>query len=117
MNFLADECVDGQIVDRLRSDGHAVGVVAEPDQGMSDEPVLRRSNESGSVLITADKDFGELVFRQGRAFSGVLLLRLAGKHPDQKAEMVSATVRTHEAELEGNFSVLTARTLRVRRKS
>jgi hypothetical protein len=40
MNFLADESVDRQIVDRLRADGHAVRFVAEMDPGISDETVL-----------------------------------------------------------------------------
>lgn len=36
MNFLADESVDQQIVDRLRADGHAVVYVAEMDPGIDD---------------------------------------------------------------------------------
>ena len=38
--------------------------------------MLRQPNERGALLVTADKDFGELVFRQGRVHSGVILLRL-----------------------------------------
>jgi predicted nuclease of predicted toxin-antitoxin system len=114
MNFPADECVDRQIVDRLRRDGHTVSFVAETDPGITDESVLHLSNETASILLTADQDFGELVFRKGRIFS---LIRLAGKHPDEKAERVTATVKNHATELAGNFSVLTERTFRVRRRS
>jgi len=115
MNFLADECIDRQIVDRLRQDGHQTSFVLEMDPGMSDAAVLSLSNETASILLTADKDFGELVFRQGCASSGVLLIRLAGERHDEKAELVSTAIRTRGAELAGNFSVLTERTFRIRR--
>jgi predicted nuclease of predicted toxin-antitoxin system len=76
--FLADEGVDRQIVERLRLDGHEVSYVyvAEMAPGIMDEVVLSESRNSESVLITADKDFGELVFRQRQALTGVLLIRL-----------------------------------------
>lgn len=64
MTLLADENVDRQIVERLRLDGHLVAHVAEMSPGIMDETVLTESQISESVLITADKDFGELVFRQ-----------------------------------------------------
>ena len=72
MTFLADESVDRQIVVRLRLDGHQVAYVAEMSPGIMDEVVLAASRISASVLITADKDFGELVLRQRRASTGVL---------------------------------------------
>ena len=59
MKIVADESIDKQIVDRLRSDGHDVVFIAELDPGIEDEAVLLRSRESNSVLLTADKDFGE----------------------------------------------------------
>jgi predicted nuclease of predicted toxin-antitoxin system len=76
VTFLADESVDRQIVDRLRLDGHQIVYVAEMSPGITDDVVLMESRISASVLITADKDFGELVFRQRRASTGVLLFRL-----------------------------------------
>jgi hypothetical protein len=63
VRFVADEGVDRQYV-------------AEMSPGMLDETVLMESPSSASVLITVDKDFGELVFRQRQASTGVLLIRL-----------------------------------------
>jgi predicted nuclease of predicted toxin-antitoxin system len=63
LRFLADEGVDRQIVERLRLDGHAVVYVAEMSPGIVDEVVLTDSRTSASVLITADKDFGDSPFR------------------------------------------------------
>ena len=99
MNLLADESVDRQIVERLRRDGHTVLSVAEMTPGISDDVVLSLANEAEAILPTADKDFGELVFRQGRATAGVLLLRLAGLLPEQKARIAASTIRDHAEEL------------------
>jgi predicted nuclease of predicted toxin-antitoxin system len=71
MKFVADENIDRQIVDRLRQDGHIVMSVAEMDPGISDDVVLDLANQEGSLLLTADKDFGELVFRQHRLMTWV----------------------------------------------
>jgi predicted nuclease of predicted toxin-antitoxin system len=89
LNIVADESVDGHIVTRLRADGHTVEFIAELDPGIPDEAVLGRSRELGAILLTADKDFGELVFRQGLLHSGIVLLRLAGMASQKKAELAS----------------------------
>ena len=78
MNLFADEGVDRPVVERLRQDDHDVMYVAELAPSIPDEEVLREANGRSAVLVTADKDFGELVFRQGAMHSGVVLLRLAG---------------------------------------
>ena len=114
MNVVADESVDRQIVERLRSDGHSVQFVAEFDPGIDDETVLLKSREASAVLLTADKDFGELVFRQGLAHCGVMLIRLAGITPERKADLVSWAFAQHSRELHRRFSVLSSRALRIR---
>ncbi len=63
MNLMADECVDQQIVDRLRGEGHKVLYIAEMAPSIPDEKVLENANQNNALLLTADKDFGELVFR------------------------------------------------------
>ncbi|MGA2724032.1 MAG: DUF5615 family PIN-like protein [Bryobacteraceae bacterium] len=116
MTFLADEGVDRQIVERLRLDGHQVAYVAEMSPGIVDEAVLMESRISASVLITADKDFGELVFRQRHASAGVLLIRLWGLGPAMKAEVVAGAIQEHGQELPGAFAVLSPGNIRIRRE-
>ncbi|HEX5228518.1 MAG TPA: DUF5615 family PIN-like protein [Bryobacteraceae bacterium] len=116
MNIVADENVDKQIVDRLRRDGHNVTWVAELEPGINDNAVLLRSRNLSAILITADKDFGELVFRQHLHHSGVLLLRLAGLKPDQKAGIVAEVFQSHAEELRDRFSVVSRRSIRLRGK-
>ena len=105
----------GPVVDRLRADDHSVIFVAEMWPGIGDTEVLAVSRSAEALPITADKDFGELVFRQGLRHSGVLLIRLDGLGFSEKAKIVSTAVRLHGADFEGRFSVLTRNSLRTRR--
>lgn len=114
MNFVADENIDSQIVQRLRTEGHEVFYVAECDPGIEDEAVLTHSRTLNAILITSDKDFGELVFRQRLLHTGILLLRLGGFSPEQKAAAVAKAVESHGKELAIGFSVLSESALRVR---
>lgn len=115
MKILADENIDQQIVSRLRSDGHDVSYVAEFDVGVDDETVLLKSRELGAILLTGDKDFGELVFRQKKEHPGIVLIRLAGLKAEWKAELVSAAFEKHGESLRLGFAVLSRRSLRVRK--
>lgn len=67
------------VIERLRQDGHDVLAVVEMEPSISDEQVLERANQMSALLLTSDKDFGELVFRLRRLAAGVILLRLAGE--------------------------------------
>ena len=116
MKIVADENVDQQIVDRLREAGHEVLFVAELDPGIYDEAVLLRSRQTNAILLTADKDFGELVFRQRLVHAGVLLIRLAGIEPDIKATLVAAIFDRHGEELSAGFAVLSEHSLRLRKQ-
>ena len=77
--------------------------------------MLEDASRRSAILITSDKDFGELVFRQGRVSEGVVLVRLEGLSPEAKAEITSNAIREHGAEMPGNFVVLSPGTLRIRR--
>ena len=114
MNIVADEGVDRPIVTRLREQGHDVLYIAEIAPSISDDEVLVRANEHNALLLTADKDFGELVFRLGRISTGVVLIRLAGVAPMLKADMVAGVFESHAAELMNAFSVISHRMVRIR---
>lgn len=114
MNFVADEGVDRQIVDRLRQNGHTVVYVAELSPSISDDEVLQQANDHHGTLITVDKDFGELVYRLNRIATGVILIRLDGLMPDTKAGIVVQAIHDHEQELFGAFSVISPGMIRIR---
>lgn len=114
MNFLADEGVDRPIVDQLRQEGYNLLYVAEMARSIPDDEVLALANANNALLITADKDFGELVFRLGRINAGVVLLRLAGLQPATKAATVATVFREHTAEMQNAFTVISPGMVRIR---
>jgi predicted nuclease of predicted toxin-antitoxin system len=114
MNFFADESVDHPIIECLRADGHDVLAVAEMAPSIPDDTVLAQANQRGDLLLTGNKDFGELVFRQHRVTTGVVLIRLAGLSAGAKAGIVSAAVRAHGTELQHAFTVISAGMVRIR---
>jgi predicted nuclease of predicted toxin-antitoxin system len=116
VKILADEGVDRPIVERLRQSSHQVWYVAEMEPGISDNIVLGLANREGAILLTADKDFGELIFRQGQITRGVILIRLAGISPARKAEIVASALVAHGDEMEQAFTVITPGAVRIRHR-
>ena len=114
MKFLADENIDRQIVAALREAGHEVTYIAELDPGTTDDYVLDIANRGGLLLLTADKDFGELLFRLHRHSHGIVLVRLAGLPAEKKAEIVETLVKGHGTEMANAFSVITVQGVRIR---
>ena len=115
MNLVADESVDAQIVERLRTDGHAVAYVTEMSPSIMDDEVLDRANAGKSPLVTGDKDFGELVFRLHRLTHGVILIRLPGLSPQLKAAIVSEAIQLHGDDMLHAFTVISPGMVRIRR--
>lgn len=114
MKLVADESVDRPVVEALREAGHAVHAIAEVSPGVRDEVVLETAAGLGAVLLTADKDFGELVFRRRLSSAGVVLLRLSGLGPREKADLVKLVFSLHEPRLHATFTVVEPRALRIR---
>ena len=112
---MADEGVERQIVDRLRNDGHSVWYVAEETPSASDDFVLSVAHKQNALLMTADTDFGELIYRLGRAASGVLLLRMAGLLSVEKAARVVWAIKTYGDEMKSAFTVISIRSIRIRK--
>jgi predicted nuclease of predicted toxin-antitoxin system len=99
LKILADESVEGEIVARLRSEGHDVAYVPETSAGIRDDEVLARANAESRILLTEDKDFGDLAFFYGSRSLGIVLLRAHGAGVEAKAGLVAEALETHEDEL------------------
>ncbi len=113
--FLADEGVDFRLVAALRELGYDVASIAEERPAISDEEVLEIAIKTESILLTEDKDFGEMVFRQNLTVTGVLLIRLHGLIAREKVRAVQVAFELHAQEFYGAFSVLTDKALRIRK--
>lgn len=106
MRFLANENFPLDAIEALRNDGHDVAWIREDARGSNDEQVLARGQKEERVLITFDKDFGELAFRSKLpASSGVILFRItmsSSKHITQVAIQAIAS----RTDWTGHFSVV-----------
>ena len=114
MRWLADECVDAALVSRLRAAGHDVVYMAEVAPAASDAEVMTRARIEGRVLLTEDKDFGELAFRHGRAITGVVLLRIDPVLRELKGIRLGAAISHFGEKLLGRYTTIEAARFRTR---
>ena len=106
MHLLANENFPGVAVDALRARGHDVAWVRTDAPGSDDRTVLARAVAEGRLLLTFDKDFGELAFRAGLpASSGVVLFRIAPISPAHIADVAVAVLESRN-DWAGHFSVI-----------
>ena len=108
MQFVADENVDPRIIARLRLDGHEIYSIYESNRGLKNGEVLALANQRQAVLITEDKDFGEMLQREGCLVAGVVLLRLPDKTVslEQKVEIVARTIHQYSSRLLGFLTII-----------
>jgi len=114
MNLIVDESVDFALVRELRNKGITVLSITEDYQGVKDSEVLKISNDKHCLLITEDKDFGELVYRLKLEHFGIMLIRLSDIPRLKRIEIFIEIIESHFEKLENNFSVLTSRGLRIK---
>jgi predicted nuclease of predicted toxin-antitoxin system len=106
MRILANENFPGDAVAALRERGHDVAWVRADAPGSSDRDVLARAQAEDRIVITFDKDFGELAFRRGLpASSGVILFRIVPRSPEVVARFAVHALEAH-ANWNGHFSVI-----------
>jgi len=115
MKFLLDQSSDARLVPYLRSRGHdTTRIAADYPGGIPDTEVLAIAAREDRMLITDDRDFGELVFLQRRPHTGVIYLRL-GEYADLATKITRLDfVLDHYAERLDQFLVVTLRSVRVR---
>lgn len=112
MRFLADENFPGPSVRLLREAGNDVVWIRETSPGIDDPTVLQRAQAEDRVLLTSDKDFGELAFRVGlSASSGVVLCRLFDPNPAAEGSRILLLMQ-YGTTWVGYFSVLQGAKLR-----
>jgi len=109
MRFLADESCDFAVVRALRAAGHDVVAVAEIAPQAADETVIELAVREGCLLLTEDKDFGQLVYAAGC----VILFRFPARPRASLAEAVLKLVTGHGERLVGRFVVVQPGRIRI----
>lgn len=116
MRFLLDESADYPLGAHLTQLGHDVTAIAHDyPQAMKDWNVLAQANEEQRILITNDRDFGELVVRQRLPHCGVIFFRLAEESIPTKIKWLNHVLANYTEHLQRQrFLVITSRGVRVR---
>lgn len=114
VSFLADENFDLNIVNLLRQEGFVVNSIAERAPSTADPQVLAIAVEQNAIVLTEDKDFGELVYRLRLVHRGILLVRPMKMDPTQKAVRVVDAIRKHINQLPNAFAVLSSDNFRIK---
>jgi len=114
MRFLANENVTTTVIQEMRQRGHDVLSAKESMRSEQDDVILARAQTEQRIVLTHDKDFGELAFRsQLPASCGIILFRPSGSCPESENQRILEALdgRTDWA---GHFSVVTDDRIRMR---
>ena len=110
MRFLVDESVGKKFSDIVRNSGRDVIFVGDSIPEVDDGIVLSFANMENRILITADKDFGELIFKLCKPSAGIILFRTSVADPKKRFEMA----RDILDKAEGKFVVVKEGQIRMR---
>jgi predicted nuclease of predicted toxin-antitoxin system len=113
MRLLADENFPGPVIVLLRSAGHDVFSVKESMRSMPDDAILSRASDEQRILLTCDKDFGELAVRFKKPAHGIILFRLEGEQPEMDNTRMLHVIDSRD-DWEGHLSVVTNTRIRMR---
>ena len=111
MRVLLDTCIWPGVRDILETSGHDVIWAGDwsPDPG--DEEILEIANQDQRILITLDKDFGELAVLQGKPHHGII--RIVNFPVKEQGEIINHLFSRYQNDLQEK-AIITADPKRVR---
>ncbi|MDQ6758180.1 MAG: DUF5615 family PIN-like protein [Bacteroidota bacterium] len=115
MIFIADESTDTNIISSLRENNFSVLSIQETYAGMEDDTILKMCNETRHLLITEDKDFGDLVYHLQMPHHGIILVRCNEMSNIEKAKRVVTVIKVHQPDIQNCFVVITPSQVRIRK--
>ena len=98
----------------LKNEGHDVLYVLESHPGGPDEIVLQQAYREGRVLLTEDKDFGELVYHLKKPAAGIVLIRIPVEQRHTKWIRIKKLIECHGDRLPGHLVIVGAERFRFR---
>ncbi len=113
MRLLVDESTGKRLANMLSGAGHDVIFAGDVMPASSDEDVLAKAESEGRILISDDKDFGELIVRLGKPVTGFILLRTASTNPEIRFGILAKIL--HEIDVKGKLVVVKEERIRIRK--
>jgi len=107
IKFIADVNIEKPIIDYLSESGCDIKWVPDYNCEMLDEELLKMANKEKRILITNDKDFGEIVFLQKRLSVGVILFRVKGQNTGDKVRLIKKLLDNYSDKILNHFVVIT----------
>lgn len=115
MRFLVDECAGPKVAEWFRQQGHEVFSVFDEVRGIDDGFILDKAYSENWILITADKDFGEMVYREHHPHRGVIFIRLEDQRAIAKITVLKSLLENYADQLADRFVVVTESQVRFAR--
>jgi len=98
----------------FKSQGYDIKSVRDINPRMADREILKIASLEKRMVVTMDKDFGELIYNSKMSHSGVLLLRFEGITSEQKVKVVKNIMNNYSDMLNNKFCVYKSNKLRIR---
>jgi predicted nuclease of predicted toxin-antitoxin system len=114
MKLFADENLPRGLVIWLRQESHDVLYASETLPGAPDSSWLNQAQAEGRIILTSDKDFGDLVFRDRLTSHGIILLRLGAMPLKDRLSRLEKVWTSVESDPAGKFIVITPTKIRIR---
>lgn len=115
MKFLANENFPFPSINLLKQAGYIVESVSDEYSGISDFQVIEKANAGGLIILTFDKDYGEIVFRHGlEKPPAIIFFRFKGENPETAGELLITLLRNKDLLVENRFTVIEKDGLRQR---
>jgi len=113
IKFLADVNIEKPLVDFLSKQGYDIKWIPDYDCEMPDEDLIQLANREKRILITNDKDFGDLIFLQKRMSAGTILFRVKGQNSQDKIKLMKKLLMGYKDKLLNHYIVITKLKIRI----
>jgi len=115
MKFLANENFPLPSITILRQAGYNISSVSESHSGVSDYEVIRIAQEEDSIILTFDKDYGEIIYQHGLENPpAVIFFRFKGGNPEIAGHLLLDMIVNRNLEFKRKFSVIEKESVRQR---
>ncbi len=115
ISFLVDENVEFSVVKYLRAKKFDVFSIAETVPSLDDTSILKLATTQKRIIITSDKDFGNLIFKIKLSSAGIILFRMDDQSARRKIEIIDVLLQEYLGKISGNFLVISDSKIRIRK--
>ena len=105
--------ISNELAMQLRAQNHEVFSVYDEARGTDDETIIQKAFAEDWILITNDKDFGEMIFRERRTHHGIIFLRLADERAANKIQVLEQLLENYAEKLPEQFVTVTETKVRI----